>query len=256
MLTRIALIVAILAGLAVGGLNFTKIKEKVLTLQDNLKKQTERADTAEKDRDQFHKDLDKTTAELKQTKTTLEATTTELATTKKDLEKTATELATTKNTLEKTSEELKGTSQELSRFKGTGYTVEQIIAFGKENKRLTEALATSQFETTLLNQKKKELQNELDHYKHPDIEPPLPAKLIGKVLVADPKWNFVVLNLGQAQGVTPYCTLLVNRNGALVAKVQVTSVQQNQSIANVLPGWQLGEVLEGDSVIPANPSAS
>jgi len=124
MLTRIALIVAILAGLAVGGLNFTKIKEKVLTLQDNLKKQTERADTAEKDRDQFHKDLDKTTAELKQTKTTLEATTTELASTKKDLEKTATELATTKNTLEKTSEELKGTSQELSRFKGTGYTVE------------------------------------------------------------------------------------------------------------------------------------
>jgi len=74
--------------------------------------------------------------------------------------------------------------------------------------------------------------------------------------VADPKWNFVVLNLGQTQGVTPYCTLLVNRNGALVAKVQVTSVQQNQSIANVLPGWQLGEVLEGDSVIPANPSAS
>ena len=255
MLTRIALIVAILAGLAVGGLNFTKIKEKVLTLQDNLKKQTERADSAEKERDQYHKDLDKTTAELKQTKTTLEATTTELNTTKKDLEKTSSELATTKNTLEKTSEELKGTSQELSRFKGTGYTVEQIIAFGKENKRLTEALATSEFDNKLLNQKKKELENELTHYKHPDIEPVLDAKIKGKVLVADPKWNFVVLDLGQAQGVTKYCTLLVNRNGALVAKVQVTSVQQNQCIANVLPGWQLGEVLEGDSVIPANPAS-
>ena len=256
MLTRIALLVAILAGLAVGGLNFTKIKEKVVTLQTHLKEQTQRADTAEHDRDQFHKDLDKTTAELKQTKTSLEATTTELNDTKKNLEKTATELATTKNTLEKTSEELKGTSQELSRFKGTGYTVEQIVAFGKENKRLTDSLAASDLENSLLNQKKKELENELKHYKEPETDIALPAKLKGKVLVADPKWNFVVLDLGAAQGVTKFCTLLVNRNGALVAKVQVTSVQQNQCIANVLPGWQLGEVLEGDSVIPANPSAS
>jgi len=241
--------------LAVGVLNFTKIKEKVVTLQDNLKKQTERADSAEKERDGYHKDLDKTTAELKQTKTTLEATTTELATTKKDLDKTSTELTTTKNTLEKTSEELKDTQQQLASYKSTGYEPKTIIAFGKENKRLTDALATSEFDNRLLNQKKKELENELAYYKHPEIEPAMPAKLTGKVLVADPKWNFVVLNVGQAQGVLKHGTLLINRNGALVAKVKVTSVQQDQCIANVMPGWQLGEVLEGDLVIPANPSS-
>ena len=37
MLIRISLIVAILAGLAVGALNFTQVKNKVVTLQTNLK---------------------------------------------------------------------------------------------------------------------------------------------------------------------------------------------------------------------------
>ena len=37
MLIRISLIVAIVAGLAVGVLNFVKVKEKITTLQANLK---------------------------------------------------------------------------------------------------------------------------------------------------------------------------------------------------------------------------
>jgi hypothetical protein len=30
-------------------------------------------------------------------------------------------------------------------------------------------------------------------------------------------------------------------------------VQKERSIANVMPGWQLGEIMEGDQVIPAHP---
>ena len=69
MLIRISLIVAIIAGLAVGGLNFVKVKEKITTLQANLKRanrwphQGTRANLAS-----TKKDLNKTTAELKQTK--------------------------------------------------------------------------------------------------------------------------------------------------------------------------------------------
>ena len=47
--------------------------------------------------------------------------------------------------------------------------------------------------------------------------------------------------------------MLVNRNGKLVGKVVVRTVQKDRSIANVLPGWELGEVMEGDQVIPAYP---
>src|SRR5436305_1272988 len=48
MLVRISLIVAILAGLAIGVLNFTQVKEKITTLQKEKKEQTDRAVTAEK----------------------------------------------------------------------------------------------------------------------------------------------------------------------------------------------------------------
>jgi hypothetical protein len=75
------------------------------------------------------------------------------------------------------------------------------------------------------------------------------------VLVADPKWNFVVVNVGEEQGVLEHGELLVNRDGRLVAKVKIRSVQKDRAIANVLPGWQLGDVMEGDQVIPAHPAS-
>ena len=41
MLIRISLIVALVAGLAVGVLNFVYVKEKITTLQTNLKTETD-----------------------------------------------------------------------------------------------------------------------------------------------------------------------------------------------------------------------
>ena len=75
MLIRISLIVAIIAGLAVGGLNFLKVKEKITTLQANLKEQTDGRIKAETELASTKSDLKKTTAALKQTKAELEATT-------------------------------------------------------------------------------------------------------------------------------------------------------------------------------------
>jgi cell shape-determining protein MreC len=83
----------------------------------------------------------------------------------------------------------------------------------------------------------------------------LRADLRGKILVVDPKWDFVVLNIGQDQGVIDNGELLVSRAGRLVAKVIVRSVEKNRCIANVMPGWKLGEVIEGDEVSPAHPAS-
>ena len=83
----------------------------------------------------------------------------------------------------------------------------------------------------------------------------LPADLKGKILVVDPKWDFVVLNIGEDQGVIQDGELLVSRDGKLVAKVIVRSVEKDRSIANIVPGWKLGEVIEGDEVTPAHPAS-
>ena len=83
----------------------------------------------------------------------------------------------------------------------------------------------------------------------------MPANLKGKILVADPKWEFIVVDVGENQGVLEDGELLVNRNGKLIAKVRVRSVQKDRSIANVLPGWKLGDLMEGDQVIAATPAS-
>jgi hypothetical protein len=48
---------------------------------------------------------------------------------------------------------------------------------------------------------------------------------------------------------------LVSRNGRLVAKVILRGIDKDRSIANVMPGWNFGEVAEGDMVIPAHPES-
>jgi hypothetical protein len=43
--------------------------------------------------------------------------------------------------------------------------------------------------------------------------------------------------------------MLVNRDGRLVAKVQITRVEANRAIANIMPEWKQDDVLEGDQVV-------
>ncbi|MGO8930428.1 MAG: hypothetical protein ACLQU3_26470 [Limisphaerales bacterium] len=255
MLIRISLIVAILAGLAVGGLNFLKVKEKITTLQANL-------DTETKAHKEFldkytvaKRDLDKTTAELKQTKTELEATTAAKEKAETDLAAQTKRADKLTDDLNKTRQERDTAQQDLAAYKATGVTPQQILGFNAEIKRLNDNLTVAETENKVLLRNQVKLQTQLDRFISPDKPVFLPAALKGKVLVADPKWNFVVLSVGENQGVLEYGELLVNRNGRLVAKVVVRSVQKDRSIANVLPGWELGEVMEGDLVIPAHPAS-
>jgi cell shape-determining protein MreC len=255
MLVRISLIVAILAGLAVGVLNFVKVKEKITTLQTNL-------DTETKAHQEFlakytatKSSLDKTNAILKQTIATLEATTSER-------DKAVTDLAAQTKRADKLSDDLTKTraerdsaQQDLAAYKAAGMTPDQILRVNKDLKDLKDALAGTQDENKLLGQKINKLQNRPALYEKPDYHVPLPASLRGKVLITDPKWNFVVLNVGEQQGVLQHGELLVNRNGRLVGKVIVNTVHKDQSIANVVPGWELGQVMEGDQVIPAYPAS-
>jgi hypothetical protein len=255
MLIRISLIVAILAGLAVGGLNFVKVKEKIETLQKNLATETAFHKEFESKFKVADKDLKKRTDELKQTKAELEATT--VAKEKAEAEVLAQTKRADKLTedLKKTSQERDSAQAELAAFKATGRTPQQILGMNKEFKKLQDTLEGTQAENKLLGKNLAKVTAALERFTSPDKPVVLRADLKGKVLVADPKWNFVVLNVGEEQGVLEFGELLVNRNGRLVAKIIVRSVQKDRCIANVLPGWELGQVMEGDLVIPAHPAS-
>jgi hypothetical protein len=68
-------------------------------------------------------------------------------------------------------------------------------------------------------------------------------------VAVDPKYEFVVLDIGGNQGVLERGEMLVNRSGRMVAKVRILTVHADRSVANVLPDWKQGEILEGDMVI-------
>ena len=255
MLIRICLIVAIVAGLAVGGLNVVKVKEKITTLQSDLKRESDAHIKFEGMYTATKKDLDKTVAELKQTKATLEATTAEKERIEADLAAQTKRADKLTEDLAKTRQERDNAQAELAAYKATGRTPKEILGMDAAYKKIQDNLQVVESENAVLLKRIKKVETELAVYKDPTFFVPLPASLKGKVLVADPKWNFVVLNVGEDQGVLERGELLVNRNGRLVAKIVVRSVQKDRSIANVLPGWELGAVMEGDQVIPAHPAS-
>jgi cell shape-determining protein MreC len=254
-LLRICLIITILAGLAVGGLNFVKVKEKITTLQTNLKTETEAHRKFEADYRTTKRNLDNTNIVLKQTIATLEATTSER-------DKLQTDLATATKRADKLNDDLTKARQErdeaqsnLAAYEATGFKPPQIVAMGKQFNAMRDNLSAAEGENKILLQNNKKIANRLAKYESPEKPVLLPAQLMGKIMVADPKWNFVVLNVGENQGVLEDGEMLVNRAGRLVAKVKVQSVQKDRSIANVMPGWSLGEIIEGDQVIPAHPAS-
>jgi hypothetical protein len=256
MLIRISLIIALVAALAVGILNFVMVKEKI--------------DTLITQRNDWHGKYDTTYAELTTTKQTLAKTESELKQTQETLATTATErdkavaeaAAQTKKATElndklsKTTTERDEARQDLAAFKATGRTPDQILTLDKEIKDAQEALLVANEEKRILSRNLKKVTAELAKYTDPEyIGPSLPATLKGKILVADPKWDFVVLDVGEDQGALADGELLVSRNGKLVAKVRIQSVQKDRCIANVVPSWKLGEVMEGDLVIAAHPAS-
>src|SRR5882672_416257 len=132
MFIRICLVIAILAGLAAGTLNFVKVKEKITELQKNLADEKTARASAEKERDDTKKELAKTTTELKQTKATLETTSAERDTAVAAAKKAVAEAERLSADLSKTKEERDTAQSELAAYKNTGMTPPQIVGVTKQ----------------------------------------------------------------------------------------------------------------------------
>jgi chromosome segregation ATPase len=246
---------AIIAALAAGTLNILQVRDKISTLAADRDTQRANRITAEGEKDKAKKDQAKAEKNLAQVSQ-------ELTDAKSEREKAvATAAAQTKRAdelsdkLTKTAEEREDAQAKLAAYTATGVKPEDV---GKLNRALKNAQETIE----VINEEKIVLERLANRYKTrlealvgQDTTVRLRADLKGKILVVDPKWDFVVLNIGQNQGVLEDGELLVSRDGKLVAKVIVRSLEKDRCIANVVPGWKLGEVIEGDEVSPAHPAS-
>lgn len=74
------------------------------------------------------------------------------------------------------------------------------------------------------------------------------AGLQGRILAVNSGWNFVVLSVGDKQGVVVNAPLLVVRSNQPIARLRITSVEPSTSIADVIPG----SVRSGTTVQPGD----
>jgi hypothetical protein len=255
MLLRISLIVAILAGLAAGGLGYYEVSTQVPALT--------------KQRDDEHTAKVSAQTELAQTKSKLKKTQSDLAQTQQDLADTKSDLAKADARVDEESKQVDQLNQkltdvsaqrdsaqnELAAYKVIGLTPEQVLALNKELTDARKGIVALNDENAVLGRKLKTVTAKYEALVGPDPDIKLPANLKGNILVVDPKWGFVVVNVGESQGAVEAGELLVSRQGKLVAKVVLRSVEKDRSIANIVPGWKLGQPVEGDEVTPAHPDS-
>ncbi len=256
MLLRISLILAILAGLGAGVVSYFEMTNQIPVL------------SKQRDDEKDAKNLALT--QLANTNRILVATQAKLADTQQQLADTKSERdkavaraeAQSKRAddlagrLAKAVSERDDAQNQLASYKATDLTPDQIIKLSKTLKEANTQIEVINGEKAILQHTL--LVTKIRLAKYEDLTEnfiKLRADLTGKVVEVDPKWDFVVLDIGDKDGAVQDGELLVSREGKLVAKVVLTRVEKDRSIANIVPGWKLGELIEGDKVSPAHPAS-
>jgi hypothetical protein len=246
---RISLIIAIVAGIAALAISQLKVAENIKTLTS--------------ERDQFKGDAERSQLEASKAKTEAKNATAaadkarkDLETAKNDLaaasekadqqEKRATDLA---GRLDKTTLERNDSQAKLAAWLAFGHSIEDIKTVLADNKKLLGDNDALKGENKVLARTLNQTKSELDVLTGRKSRVELRPDLRGKVIAVDPKYEFVVLDIGLEDGALNRGEMLVNRSGKLVARVRILNVEPHRCVANVLPDWKQGEIMEGDVVL-------
>lgn len=248
MLLKISLILAILVGIAT--LVFTgNVKTKI----DTLTGERDMAQSAQQAAEEAQR---KASDEAKKNKASFETASQELNMATNLLKEVSGQLAVQQKRADKASADLVTTTEErneaqrsLNMWTALGIPVERVREALETNRRLTSERAAIMAENKTFSRRVTELSSELLQYRPDPVEPPLPVGTKGTIVAVDPKYDFVVLDIGANQGLVANASMLVNRDGKLIARVKITRVEPNRSIANIMPEWKQEDVLEGDQVV-------
>ena len=207
--------------------------------------------------------------ELTKTKGTLKKTEDELVAAKATIDEKEKEIAAKKGEIDKLTTDLAKVTEDLTTTKAKlddlmkigdpsglpGVDVEQMkkdISALRESKAkaeadLAEAKQIAEGLTKKLNDEKSKTmsaETQVRAYKEDYTKP----GVTGTILAYNPGWNFVVLSIGDRQSVKVGKELVVTRDGQMVGKARVTSVEPGTSIADIIPS----SVPKGQSVQPGD----
>ena len=247
---RIFLIVSILASVGVIVISQVQVKPHIEGIIKEREDQRQRGDKLQITLNTTKKKLTDTENTLTGTKRTLEDTQAQLTVANGKIDEQGKHLNTLQEKLDKSETELTANKQKLAQWESLPITADQVKTLIASEKQMRTANEVFEAEKKILEREYAKVSAKLKEYEGVGEKPvELPLGLKGKVLVVDPKWNFVVLDIGEKKGVLRNGILMVSRDNKLVAKVKVVTVEQERCIANIMPGWKLSDVAENDLVI-------
>ena len=123
---------------------------------------------------------------------------------------------------------------------------------------LKKELEEKEILTTSLQTKLKDQETQLSSLKEREAQrrsKSMRSGLEGRILAVNSAWNFVVLSLGDRNGVINNAEMLIKRGSQLIGKVRITSVEPSTSIADIVANSVRSglTVQPGDTVIYMGP---
>jgi Tfp pilus assembly protein PilE len=249
MVLRVFLILAILAGIGTVAVTQFMVRPHIETIiaerdtnKNNWQRELARAN-------KLDRDLKTTQETLATTEKNLEETKTQLAVKTQQAEEQTRRADTLQTNLDTTMREKNEAQQKLAAWDALGIPVNAVKQVIESEKRFRELSDVLRLELKAVTEVNRKLTNTIFELRGGDEQIVEMPGVKGTIVAVDPKWNFVVLDVGEKAGARQKGIFMVSRNGKLIGKVKVATVQPDRSIANIVPGWQLEEIMEGDQVI-------
>ncbi len=181
----------------------------------------------------------------------------ELKKTHDELTQTQQELAQTKQELDAARQEITGLNEKLTQKEAEIARAQQKI--GELETQITELTRQAEDQKKQIAQLEKEKTDMLEEKQRledaiaPFLPPPMPSRdkiagLKGHVVLVDPEWNFVVLDIGKIHGVQKNTQMLVHRGEQLIGRIRISDVRDDLSVGDVERAWVTSPLQPGDRV--------
>ena len=186
-----------------------------------------------------------TQTDLENTRQDLENTRAELENTKAQLEEARTQIVQLNETIRSKAAELVEKSNMIASLEEEKNSLQTQVA------DLNSQIATMQDQLADLEEQKAMLEGQLEKCEgalNPEGVTMKPGTT-AKIVYANSDWNFVVIDMGSAQGAQATAEMIVHRGDNMIGKIRLSFVRENVTIAEVLPDFQKDTIKEGDDVL-------